>query len=112
MLAPGGSYAEYALAWSHTTFHLPKETSFEEFLDSSKGDCIVDYRNGPEETIQNIRKAAGGAEIRHALDTIVLEQSTHVLRSVVAPGGKGSSGRSEGSEGEQSQCRQVCLPHR
>ena len=29
MLMPGGSYAEYALAWSHTTFHLPKETSFE-----------------------------------------------------------------------------------
>ncbi|OJJ80820.1 zinc-binding alcohol dehydrogenase family protein [Aspergillus glaucus CBS 516.65] len=159
MLAPGGSYAEYALAWSHTTFHLPKESSFEEaatiplagltavvalyhhlalpfpwapaknatplvvygastavgafaiklaqksnihpiigvagkgahyaqrLLDSRKGDCIIDYRNGPEETIQNIRKAAGGAEIRHALDTIVLEQSTHVLRSVVTPGG-------------------------
>ncbi|EAU30133.1 conserved hypothetical protein [Aspergillus terreus NIH2624] len=30
MCAPGGSYAEYALAWSHTTFHLPKHTSFEE----------------------------------------------------------------------------------
>ncbi|KAJ9662570.1 hypothetical protein H2201_006058 [Coniosporium apollinis] len=30
MCTPGGSYAEYALAWSHTTFHLPKHTSFEE----------------------------------------------------------------------------------
>lgn len=29
MQAPGGSYAEYALAWQHTTFHLPKKTSFE-----------------------------------------------------------------------------------
>ena len=30
MMAPGGSYAEYALSWSHTTFHIPKKTSFEE----------------------------------------------------------------------------------
>ncbi|KAL2869617.1 zinc-binding alcohol dehydrogenase family protein [Aspergillus lucknowensis] len=30
MLTPGGSYAEYALAWSHTTFHLPAHVSFEE----------------------------------------------------------------------------------
>jgi len=25
-----GSFAEYAIAWAHTTFHLPKKTSFEE----------------------------------------------------------------------------------
>ncbi|EED14784.1 quinone oxidoreductase, putative [Talaromyces stipitatus ATCC 10500] len=30
MRTPGGSYAEYAVAWAHTTFHLPKQTSFEE----------------------------------------------------------------------------------
>ncbi|KAJ5104070.1 hypothetical protein N7532_004599 [Penicillium argentinense] len=30
MCTPGGSYAEYAIAWRHTTFHLPKNTSFEE----------------------------------------------------------------------------------
>ncbi|KAK5661848.1 hypothetical protein OQA88_9952 [Cercophora sp. LCS_1] len=30
MLTPGGSYAEYALAWDHTTFHLPHDVSFEE----------------------------------------------------------------------------------
>lgn len=29
MRTPGGSYAEYAVAWAHTTFHLPKQTSFE-----------------------------------------------------------------------------------
>lgn len=29
MMAPGGSYAEYAVSWSHTTFHIPKKTSFE-----------------------------------------------------------------------------------
>ena len=26
---PHGSWAEYALAWEHTTFHLPETTSFE-----------------------------------------------------------------------------------
>ncbi|KAK7914012.1 alcohol dehydrogenase-like protein [Apiospora marii] len=29
MLAPGGSYAEYAVAHQHTTFHIPATTSFE-----------------------------------------------------------------------------------
>ncbi|GKT63820.1 groES-like protein [Colletotrichum tofieldiae] len=30
MSTPGGSYAEYAIAEAHTTFHLPEKTSFEE----------------------------------------------------------------------------------
>jgi NADPH2:quinone reductase len=30
MMSPHGSYAEYAVSWNHTTFHLPKDTSFEE----------------------------------------------------------------------------------
>merc|ERR1712014_476395 len=30
MLQPHGSYAEYAVAWAHTTFFLPEKTSFEE----------------------------------------------------------------------------------
>ncbi|KAK5117742.1 hypothetical protein LTR85_008717 [Meristemomyces frigidus] len=30
MMTPGGSYAEYAVAWAHTTFFLPEKTSFEE----------------------------------------------------------------------------------
>ncbi|KAL2163359.1 hypothetical protein VTH06DRAFT_5416 [Thermothelomyces fergusii] len=30
MLSPGGSYAEYAIAWQHTTFHIPDSVSFEE----------------------------------------------------------------------------------
>jgi NADPH2:quinone reductase len=29
MLTRGGSFAEYAVAWKHTTFFLPKGTSFE-----------------------------------------------------------------------------------
>lgn len=30
MLTDHGSFAEYAIAWAYTTFHLPKKTSFEE----------------------------------------------------------------------------------
>ncbi|KAK3055424.1 hypothetical protein LTR09_003344 [Extremus antarcticus] len=30
MMSPGGSYAEYALSWEHTTFPLPPNCSFEE----------------------------------------------------------------------------------
>ncbi|KAG7284858.1 hypothetical protein NEMBOFW57_009473 [Staphylotrichum longicolle] len=30
MRTTGGSYAEYAIAWQHTTFHIPAKTSFEE----------------------------------------------------------------------------------
>jgi hypothetical protein len=35
MLAPGGSFAEYAVAWKHTTFFLPKGTSFEGMYTSN-----------------------------------------------------------------------------
>ncbi|KAI9041115.1 zinc-binding alcohol dehydrogenase family protein [Aspergillus affinis] len=159
MIAVGGSYAEYAIAYSHTTFHLPKEISFEEaatiplagltavialyhhlalpfpwkpaeeaipcviyggstavgafaikllrrsnvhpiiavagngasyiepLLDRSKGDTIVDYRNGSEQTIQGIRDALRGKGLKHVLDTIVQDQTTQILKSVLAPGG-------------------------
>jgi NADPH:quinone reductase-like Zn-dependent oxidoreductase len=29
MMKPNGSYAEYAIAWAYTTFHIPETTSFE-----------------------------------------------------------------------------------
>ena len=32
---PGGSFAEYAIALDHTTFHIPDKTSFEGALPSS-----------------------------------------------------------------------------
>lgn len=63
------------------------------FLDESKGDVVVDYREGPEKTITGIRNAlrssTGSNDLpaNHALDTIVTEDSTTVLRSVMNPGG-------------------------
>ncbi|RAH47825.1 uncharacterized protein BO95DRAFT_358067 [Aspergillus brunneoviolaceus CBS 621.78] len=41
MLAPGGSYAEYAVAWSHTTFHIPAKVSFEATIPLAALTAIV-----------------------------------------------------------------------
>lgn len=37
MMAPGGSYAEYAVSGDHATFHIPKKTTFEG--NSSSSSC-------------------------------------------------------------------------
>jgi NADPH:quinone reductase-like Zn-dependent oxidoreductase len=29
MMKPSGSFAEYAISWQHTTFHIPHNISFE-----------------------------------------------------------------------------------
>ena len=151
------SYAEYAIAPSHTTFHLPAHTSFEEaatiplaamtaavgvyvrmqlpqpftpvtkplplliygaasavgafaiklasrsaihplicvagkgasfvesLIDRSKGDTIIDYRDGDEATIQGIRSAlpAGQQSLMYAFDCVSAQTSyvncCHVL---------------------------------
>ncbi|KAL3472711.1 GroES-like protein [Aspergillus californicus] len=163
MCTPGGSYAEYAIAWSHTTFHLPKHTSFEEaatiplaaltaavslyahhrlpppwapavkpiplivygastavgsyaikmasnsnihpiiaiagrgsqyvegLLDKSKGDAVVDYRDGVESTVKGIRSSLEGAgyfAVHHALDAVIMPESAEVLKQSVTPGGQ------------------------
>ncbi|KAL4864706.1 hypothetical protein BDV12DRAFT_8776 [Aspergillus spectabilis] len=163
MCTPGGSYAEYALAWSHATFHLPKHTSFEEaatiplaaltaavslyahhrfpppwapsvkptpfivygastavgsfalkmacnsnihpiiaiagkgshyvesLIDRGKGDAVVDYREGVEATIKNIRSSlerSGYSTAHHAIDTVIVSESAEVLKQSVTPGGQ------------------------
>jgi NADPH2:quinone reductase len=30
IMTKGGTFAEYAVGWQHTTFHLPKDVSFED----------------------------------------------------------------------------------
>ncbi|KAE8311061.1 chaperonin 10-like protein [Aspergillus transmontanensis] len=109
----GGSYAEYAIAWAHTTFHLPEETSFEAvgafaiklarlsnihliiavagkgasyvetLIDRSKGDTIIDYREGDEALRKNIKAAAGGLPIHHAYDAVSEKGSYRNLRAVL-----------------------------
>ncbi|KAJ6091549.1 hypothetical protein N7467_003518 [Penicillium canescens] len=149
MMSPHGSYAEYAIAWEHTTFHLTEKTSFEEaatiplaamtaalglyqelklplpwspaekptplvvyggasavgafaikfaklsnihpiiavagkgapfvedLLEPSKGDTVVDYREGDDAVRSKIRAAANGAPVHYAYDA-VSEKGSHV----------------------------------
>lgn len=43
MMSPCGSFAEYAISWAYTTFHLPKKTSFEEVSSSNRFGFKVDF---------------------------------------------------------------------
>lgn len=142
MMTSAGSYAEYAIAWAHTTFHIPEKTSFEEaasiplaamtsalglyqslslpvpwhpakeplplvvyggasavgafaiklarlsnihpiiavagkgapfvetLIDRSKGDTIIDYREGDEAVRQKIQASAKGLPIYHGYDAV------------------------------------------
>lgn len=155
MLTPGGSYAEYAVAWAHTTFFLPEKTSFEEgaaiplaamtaavglyaadrlalpqpwspatqpiplvvygassavgsyvlqlanrsnihplicvagraqqhvesLIDRSKGDTIIDYRQGDSAVTQGIKSALKGAKLEHAFDAVSEKNSYQNIAS-------------------------------
>lgn len=160
MLTTGGSYAEYALAWQHTTAHIPKNVSFEAaaaiplaaltaavglvrhlglpqpwqpsvrptplviygaasavgiyalqlavradihplicvagraktyvegFLDPSKGDVVVDYRDGDEAVVESIKKAAGDQPLLYAYDAVSEKGSTANLGKALSSGAK------------------------
>ncbi|KAI1355510.1 GroES-like protein [Xylaria sp. FL0043] len=160
MRTPGGSYAEYAVAWQHTTFHIPKHTSFEEaaaiplaamtsavglylrlglpqpwvrasepiplviygaasavgsyaiqlaqqsnihplicvagrsighvekLIDRSKGDVILDYREGDDALVENLKKAADGKPLLHAFDAVSEKGSYVNLSKVLSEGAK------------------------
>ena len=159
MVKPHGSYAEYALSWDHTTFHIPERTSFEEastlplaaltavlglyqrlelpqpwtpakaelplivygassavgsfavqfavksnihpiiavagngkewvekLIDRSKGDTVVDYRNGPEALVEGLKEALGGRTVKHAFDAISEKGSYQAVCKVLSPQG-------------------------
>jgi len=170
MMTPGGSYAEYAVGWQHSTFHIPKKVSFEDaatlplaamtaalglykrlglpapwtpateptplvvyggasavgafaiklavlsdihpiiavagngikyvetLIDRSKGDTIVDYRDGDDKVVSGIKDALKGAKLNYALDAVsekgsygnivqVLESSSGAI-AFVLPGKK------------------------
>ncbi|KAI0434921.1 GroES-like protein [Xylaria sp. FL1042] len=160
MMTPGGSYAEYAVAWQHTTFHLAKHTSFEEaaaiplaamtsaiglylrlglpqpwvqatepiplviygaasavgsytiqlaqqsnihplicvagrssahvekLIDRSKGDVILDYRDGDDALVDKLKKAADGRPLLHAFDAVSEKGSYVNLSKVLSKGAK------------------------
>ncbi|RYP47441.1 hypothetical protein DL768_006503 [Monosporascus sp. mg162] len=159
-LKPHGSYAEYAIAWQYTTFHIPQKTSFEEaaaiplaamtaaiglylrlglpepwrpatepiplviygaasavgaytvqlakrsnihplicvagksvpyvetLIDRSKGDTVIDYRDGDEAIVEGLKKAAGGAKLLYAFDATAEHGSYVNLGKVLSEGSK------------------------
>ncbi|KAI1771247.1 GroES-like protein [Hypoxylon cercidicola] len=160
IMSPHGSYAEYAIAWQHTTFHLPQKTTFEEgaaiplaamtsavglyarlglpqpwtpatepiplviygaasavgayavqlarqsnihplicvagksqahvekLIDRSKGDVIIDYRDGDDAVVEALKKAAGESKLLYALDAVSENNSYVNLSKVLAEGSK------------------------
>jgi NADPH2:quinone reductase len=163
MLKPGGSYAEYAVLWSHTTFHIPEGISFEEaatlplaaitaavglyrelklpqpwvpaddstkiplliwggssavgaftlqlakksnihplivvagraqdfvkpFLDPSKGDVVLDYRQGNDAIVKGVKDALKGQKLLHAYDAVSDHGSYETIFKVLeTKGGK------------------------
>jgi NADPH:quinone reductase-like Zn-dependent oxidoreductase len=62
----------------------------ETLLDSTKGDIVIDYRNGADETISRIRahlKAGNYGEVQHGLDPGIGLPSQKVLTEIVMPDG-------------------------
>lgn len=163
MMTPGGSYAEYAVAWDWTTFHIPRSISFEEaaslplavltacvglyetrnlglsnpwdpategetpllvyggasavgayaiqlakksnvhpiiavagrgkafvegLIDRSKGDTIVDYRDGDEAVVAGIKKGLNGKGLLHAFDAVSEKGSFVNIGKVMEKGGR------------------------
>ncbi|GKZ51237.1 hypothetical protein AbraIFM66951_005284 [Aspergillus brasiliensis] len=63
----------------------------ESLIDLSKGDAIIDYREGVESTVEGIRQSlrrAGHTSVWHAVDAAIVPQSAEVLRQSVSPGGQ------------------------
>ncbi|KAK9779771.1 putative Chaperonin 10-like protein [Seiridium cardinale] len=58
------------------------------FIDPSKGDTIVDYRDGDEAVIEGIRKASNGAKLLHAYDAVSEKGSYQNLGKVLDKGSK------------------------
>jgi NADPH2:quinone reductase len=160
MISPGGSYAEYAVSWAYTTFHIPSSTTFEEaasiplaamtaalgmyqrlvlpepwrpatksiplviwgasaavgsyalqlaqksnihpviciagraqdhvkqFLDPSKGDVCLDYREGDDVVVQKIKDALKGEKLFYAFDSVSEKGSYQAICRVLEPNGK------------------------
>ncbi|KAL4931487.1 zinc-binding alcohol dehydrogenase family protein [Aspergillus undulatus] len=63
----------------------------ETIVDKREGDTVIDYRQGPEKTINAIRESlarVGITTAHHALDAAITPESAEVLRHTVTPGGQ------------------------
>jgi NADPH2:quinone reductase len=57
-------------------------------IDPSKGDVIIDYRQGDEAVVEGIRKAANGAKLFHAFDAVSDHNSYINVSKVLEKGSK------------------------
>ncbi|KAH8690717.1 putative quinone oxidoreductase [Talaromyces proteolyticus] len=57
------------------------------FLDESKGDTVIDYRQGPDKLKAAIKAALKGLNVYHALDCFSENKSWVPLSQVMSPGG-------------------------
>jgi len=58
-----------------------------QFLDPSKGDTIVDYRDGDDAVVEGIKKALDGKKLLHAFDAVSEKGSVENLAKIVDPQG-------------------------
>merc|ERR1711915_380286 len=54
-------------------------------IDTSKGDTIVDYRNGDEAVVQGIKDALKGQKLEYAYDAVSEKGSIKNIASVLIP---------------------------
>ncbi|KAI1209337.1 GroES-like protein [Annulohypoxylon truncatum] len=160
VLQPHGSYAEYAIAWQHATFHIPPKTTFEEaaaiplaamtavvglyghlglpqpwtpatesmalvihgassavgayavqfarksnihpliciagksrpyvetLIDRTKGDVVIDYRDGDDAVVEGLKKASAGLKLLYAFDATSEHNSYATVSKVLDEGAK------------------------
>lgn len=58
----------------------------ESFLDPSRGDVVIDYRDGDEAVVDGIKKAAKGLPLRLAYDSVSEKGSYVNLSKALSPG--------------------------
>lgn len=57
-------------------------------IDTSRGDTLVDYRDGDDAVVEGIRKALGGSKLFHAYDAVSEKGSYQNLSKVLEKGSK------------------------
>lgn len=60
----------------------------EGIIDKSKGDVIIDYREGDEAVVKNLKSALGGRKLRHVLDAVAEKGSVQNIAKVLETDGR------------------------
>lgn len=60
----------------------------EGIIDKSKGDVFIDYREGDEAVVKNLKSALGGRKLRHVLDAVAENGSIENIVKVLEADGR------------------------